>query len=207
MGRYASLAFLWRIRGRGNGQGITSDIHPHRSKKIIFISRPKPDLNFCPLVTFAQRMRTLSRIALSNFIIPTLFSIAQLVVVYRSVNVLVVNEIVFVNTMLAVFGVAFATVWAGKIGRREAEIELWEDASQTDEDAMEKRPARAFAFPGLGSWRVANAPQTLTFGSTKLEGPGLSALDGIGPENGHGRGTFRFRAPVVCCRFNACLVF
>ncbi|KAF9234383.1 hypothetical protein BU15DRAFT_22282, partial [Melanogaster broomeanus] len=96
---YASVVFLWTLRKRGmNREGITSDISPDRA-------------------TFAHRIRTLSRIALSNFIIPSLFSIAQLIVVYRNVNVLIVNEIVLANTMIAVFGVVFATVWVGKEGR------------------------------------------------------------------------------------------
>ncbi|KAF8551394.1 hypothetical protein OG21DRAFT_286145 [Imleria badia] len=149
---YASLAFLWTIRDMGNGLGVTSNIHPTR-------------------VTFSQRMRTLSRIALSNFIIPTLFSIAQLVVVYRSVNVVVVNEIILVNTMLAVFGVVFATLWAGNAGRREAQMDIWEDRSRTDDDTVAKRRPRMFSFPGLGTWRAASSPPALSFGSTGYTAP------------------------------------
>lgn len=134
-------------------------------------------------------MRTLSRIALSNFMIPSLFSIAQLVVVYRNVNVLIVNEIVLVNTMLAVFGVVFATVWAGNAGRREAQMDLWEDTSRTEDDAVAKRHPRAFSFPGLGTWRVA--PQTLTFESTGYSAPtdaGFMERDEIVSEKGNNRG-------------------
>ncbi|KAF8141358.1 hypothetical protein EV363DRAFT_1391827 [Boletus edulis] len=148
---YASLAFLWTIRDRGNRQGVTSDIHPNRA-------------------TFAQRMRTLSRIALSNFIIPSIFSIAQLIVVYRNVNVLMLNDVVLVNTMLAVFGVVFATVWAGNVSQRETRIDLWEDAHPADDGAVEKHPRR-FAFPGLGTWRVASAHQTLAVGSMEYTTP------------------------------------
>lgn len=130
-------------------------------------------------------MRILSRIALSNFIFPSLFSIAQLIVVYRNVNALIVNEIVLVNSMVAVFGVVFATVWAGKVIRRDAELDGWDDASDSDE---EKRPTRrAFAFPGLGSWRIASAPQTVTFESAGYAVPSLpmenGGFDGIGVEN------------------------
>ncbi|KAF8548013.1 hypothetical protein OG21DRAFT_816128, partial [Imleria badia] len=149
---YASLAFLWTIRDRGNGQGVTSNIHPNR-------------------VTFSQRMRTLSRIALSNFIIPSLFSIAQLVVVYRNVSVPTVNDIILVNAMLAVFGVVFATLWVGNAGRREAQMDLWEDTSRPDDDAVAKRHPRMFSFPGLGTWRVARSPPTLSFGSTGHTAP------------------------------------
>ena len=146
-----------------------------------------------PLVTFAQRMRTLSRIALSNFFIPSLFSIAQLIVVYRDVNVLVVNEIVLVNTMLAVFGVVFATVWSGNISRREAEINLREDASPIDDDAMANRHPRAFAIPGLETWHVASSPPTLTFRSIgrtlPTDGTGLSVHGAFDSEKGNGQGT------------------
>jgi len=31
---YASLAFLWTIRDRGNGQGVTSNIHPNRGERL-----------------------------------------------------------------------------------------------------------------------------------------------------------------------------
>jgi len=148
---YASLAFLWTIRDRGNRQGVTSNIYPNRA-------------------TFAQRMRTLSRIALSNFIIPSVFSIAQLIVVYRNVNVLIVNEVVLVNTMLAVFGVVFATVWAGNVSQRKTRIDLWEDAPPIDDGVLEKQPRR-FAFPGLGTWHVASAPQTLAVGSIEYTTP------------------------------------
>jgi hypothetical protein len=108
----------------------------------------------------------LSQIALSNFIIPSLFSIAQLVVVYRIVDVLIVNEMVLVNTMLAVFGVVFATVWAGNVGRRAAQINLRENTSRTDDDAVARRHPRPLAFPGLGTWCLASSPPTLPFGST-----------------------------------------
>ena len=162
LGRYASIAFLWTIRDRGDRQGVTSNIHPNRSKQFSFLSF-QTILNFGASVTFAQRMRILSRIALSNFIIPSLFSIAQLIVVYRNVNVLIVNDIILVNSMLAVFGVVFATVWAGSASRREVQLEQWENTSPTDDDLAKPR---RFAFPGLGTWHVASTPPTLTFGST-----------------------------------------
>ncbi|KAH0836877.1 hypothetical protein J3R83DRAFT_8672 [Lanmaoa asiatica] len=166
---YASLAFLWTIRDRGSSLGVTSNIHPHR-------------------VTFAQRMRTLSRIALSNFLVPSLFSIAQLVVVYHNVDPLVVNEIVFVNTMLAVYGVVFATVWSGNVGRNEARTDQLRDASRPS-DGPAKRPPRTFGFSGLGTWRVASSPPTLTFGSTgyssPMEGAVLTARGEIDSEKGN----------------------
>ena len=145
-------------------------------------------------------MRTLSHIALSNFIIPSLFSIAQLVVVYRNVDVLIVNEIVLVNTMLAVFGVVFATVWAGNVGRRAAQIE---DTSRTDDDVVARRHPRAFAFPGLGTWRVASSPPTLPFGSTEYtvptEGVGLITRDSEKVNNGGMSSLKWVRAGRSCC--------
>ena len=61
--------------------------------------------------TFTDRLRTLFWVAATNFVVPVLFSLAQIIVVYREVDVLVVNDIVLVNTSIAVIGVIFATVW------------------------------------------------------------------------------------------------
>ena len=52
-------------------------------------------------------------VAATNFVVPVLFSLVQIIVVFHEVNVLVVNDIVLVNTSIAVIGVVFATVWAG----------------------------------------------------------------------------------------------
>lgn len=66
-----------------------------------------------PLASFADTVRTLFWVAATNFVVPVLFSLVQIIVVYRDVNVFVVNDIVLVNTSIAVIGVVFATVWAG----------------------------------------------------------------------------------------------
>lgn len=53
--------------------------------------------------------------AVSSFALPFLFSIAQVVVVLQptgKVSPAIINQIVLVNTSLAVVGVVFATVWA-----------------------------------------------------------------------------------------------
>lgn len=63
--------------------------------------------------SFADTVRTLLWVAATNFVVPVLFSLAQIIVVYRGVDVLVVNDLVLVNTSVAVIGVVFATVWAG----------------------------------------------------------------------------------------------
>jgi len=136
-------------------------------------------------------MRTLFHIALSNFILPSLFSIVQLIVFYRDTDTKVVNDIILVNTMLAVFGVVFATVWAGNVRRREAQINLQEDTSQAG-DVEAKRQPRPFAFPGLGTWRVASSPPTLAFGSTghavPTENVGLNTRDEVDLEKRIRRG-------------------
>lgn len=53
--------------------------------------------------------------AVSSFALPFLFSIAQVIVVLQptgKVKPAIINQIVLVNTSLAVVGVVFATVWA-----------------------------------------------------------------------------------------------
>jgi hypothetical protein len=58
-------------------------------------------------------------IAITNFVFPVLFSLVQIIIVYCEVNPVVVNDIVLVNTSIAVIGVVFATVWAGSGHRNE----------------------------------------------------------------------------------------
>lgn len=91
-------------------------------------------------------MRTLFRIALTNFLVPTMFSIAQFICVYRNVDAMILNQIVLANTMIATFGVAFATVWAGKTRREEAQIL---------DSKRNNTTSRLLAVFGLG--RLANA--------------------------------------------------
>lgn len=63
--------------------------------------------------SFADTVRTLLWVAATNFVVPCLFSLVQIIVVFHEVDVLIVNDIVLVNTSIAVIGVVFATVWAG----------------------------------------------------------------------------------------------
>lgn len=67
-------------------------------------------------------MRILFTIALTNFVVPAIFSIVQFACVYRNVSMVTLDQIILVNLMLATFGVAFATVWAGSANRQEAYI-------------------------------------------------------------------------------------
>ncbi|KAG9312754.1 hypothetical protein JVU11DRAFT_7188 [Chiua virens] len=71
--------------------------------------------------TIAQRMRTIFRIALTNFVIPTVFSIAQFVSLYHGAGMTVLNQLVFINMMLSTFGVVLATIWASSITRQEGQ--------------------------------------------------------------------------------------
>ncbi|KAG1847988.1 hypothetical protein C8R48DRAFT_730977 [Suillus tomentosus] len=137
---YASIAFLWAIRLRRKYRSsVESEISPRRT-------------------TFGQRMRTLFYISVSNFVFPSLLSLAQLVVVYKNVYVLTVNEIVLVNTMVAVIGVVFATVWAGSVN--------YQDEKTEPDGVFEK--AQAASFDGPGTWKVATAQPSLTMGSTAI---------------------------------------
>lgn len=77
---------------------------------------------------------------------------------YKNVYVLTVNEIVLVNTMVAVIGVVFATVWAGSVN--------YQDEKTEPDGVFEK--AQAASFDGPGTWKVATAQPSLTMGSTAI---------------------------------------
>ncbi|KAK1235433.1 hypothetical protein PQX77_001346 [Marasmius sp. AFHP31] len=94
---YASGFFLWRLH-----------LHQRETREtdsFAIYSRTR--------VSFGERLKYLFWIAVSNFIFPMLFSLVQIVIVYREVNFVIVNDIILANTMIAVIGVVFATVWAG----------------------------------------------------------------------------------------------
>lgn len=95
---YASSVFLWTLWSkRKNKHGsVTSSVK----------------------LSFRMRLQTLFWIALSNFTIPALFSVAQIIVIYREVNPVIINQIILANTSIAVIGVVFATVWAGSVTRQ-----------------------------------------------------------------------------------------
>ncbi|KAF9226669.1 hypothetical protein BS17DRAFT_697636 [Gyrodon lividus] len=100
---YASTLFLWKLglRTKTAPGAVTAN-----SK-----------------LSFTKRLKTLFWIAVSNFVFPALFSIAQIIVVYREVDPVVINQIVLVNTSIAVIGVVFATVWAGSVKKRMDEAD------------------------------------------------------------------------------------
>ncbi|KAI6143811.1 hypothetical protein BKA82DRAFT_4183599 [Pisolithus tinctorius] len=146
---YASVAFLWSVRIRlSNRQGITSDIRPTRT-------------------SFAMRLRMISRIAATNFIIPTLFSIAQIIIVYLGVNTASINSVVLVNTMITVFGAVFATVWVGKERRQD----------EADQSAREMKLKVGEGKMNSGSaldWKVATVQSSSVRMEMKSGAPGIS---------------------------------
>jgi len=77
--------------------------------------------------------------------------------VYKNVYVLTVNEIVLVNTMVAVIGVVFATVWAGSVNYQD---------EKTEPGMFEK--AQNMPFDGPGTWKVATVQPNLTMGSMAI---------------------------------------
>ncbi|KAI6019154.1 hypothetical protein EDC04DRAFT_2739392, partial [Pisolithus marmoratus] len=145
---YASVAFLWSVRIRlFNRQGITSDIRPAQS-------------------TFSMRLRMISRIAATNFLIPTLFSIGQIIIVYLGVNTGTVNSVVLVNTMITVFGAVFATVWVGKEKRQDEE----------DQRAREMKLKIGEGRMNSGSelnWKVATVQSDSVERGVKRGAPGV----------------------------------
>ncbi|KAG6380031.1 hypothetical protein JVT61DRAFT_8111 [Boletus reticuloceps] len=107
---YASIAFIWTIRT------YKTDTMPWSLMSALTFRQS----------SLAARIRILTNLALSNFIIPTLISIVQLVVLFRvgAKHPFLVNDIALVNARVSAFGVVFATIWAGKEHRREANTSL-----------------------------------------------------------------------------------
>jgi len=78
-------------------------------------------------------------IAITNFVFPVLFSLVQIIIVFREVNLIVINDVVLVNTSIAVIGVVFATVWAGSGHRNDSRIHL---SGRTPADPSDGTPAK-----------------------------------------------------------------
>lgn len=69
------------------------------------------DLSACP-ETFPARLRTLFWIATSNFVIPVMLNLVQLIYVFRDPEFLHGTYIFFVNNYVQIIGVLLATVWS-----------------------------------------------------------------------------------------------
>ncbi|KLO08017.1 hypothetical protein SCHPADRAFT_623851 [Schizopora paradoxa] len=90
---YASSLFLFSLSRRRNSRHDSGEVSFGRA-------------------TFAQRLRVIFWFAVYSFVFPLLFSIAQLVIIFRlSVDLSTMNQIILVNTSVAVIGVVYATVW------------------------------------------------------------------------------------------------
>ncbi|KAG6373717.1 hypothetical protein JVT61DRAFT_6391 [Boletus reticuloceps] len=107
---YASIAFIWTIRT------YKTDTMPWSLMSALTFRQS----------SLAARIRILTNFALSNFIVPTLISVVQLVLLFRvgAKHPFLVNDIALVNARVSAFGVVFATIWAGKEHRREANTSL-----------------------------------------------------------------------------------
>ncbi|TFK48118.1 hypothetical protein OE88DRAFT_1810801 [Heliocybe sulcata] len=94
----------------------------------VFLSKLHPHIHGgC----FARKLKALFYIALSNFVFPVIFSLVQIIFIYRSNDFEAINDIIQVNTSIAVIGVVFATVWAGFERSSHQSVE----AGQTDTEA------------------------------------------------------------------------
>ncbi|KAM5530041.1 hypothetical protein V8D89_016286 [Ganoderma adspersum] len=62
--------------------------------------------------SYTARIRTLFWIALSNFIFPVIFDVAQLVLIFRDPNYIEGAYVISVNTYVSILGVLFSTIWA-----------------------------------------------------------------------------------------------
>ena len=72
-----------------------------------------------PTVSFGYRLKVLFYIATTNFVVPALFSLIQIITLYRETDQEVTNDIVLVNTNISVILVVFASIWAGSWARSE----------------------------------------------------------------------------------------
>ncbi len=62
--------------------------------------------------SWAQRIRTLYYIAVSNFVFPILFNIAEIAVIFYDPNFFHGAIVVTVNCYVTIIGVLLATIWA-----------------------------------------------------------------------------------------------
>ena len=71
------------------------------------------------VILIGSTLEALFWIAVSNFVIPVVLSIAQLVALWASKNIFVVAPIMIVNIYVEIIGVLLATVWVGSQWREE----------------------------------------------------------------------------------------
>ena len=98
---------------------------------------------------------------------PVLFSLAQIIVVYRDVNILIITDIVLINTSIAVIGVVFATVWAGTAHWAQTHSQTVLDMSEPSRVVFQQRSDLSGVSSGLvdGGDQVVELPATSGSGS------------------------------------------
>ncbi|KAI0326460.1 hypothetical protein GY45DRAFT_109113 [Cubamyces sp. BRFM 1775] len=146
---YASGFFLYRLMLHNKESRRVMSRKTSECKRL-WTRMKTSRLTAAHLASFADTIRTLLWVAATNFVVPVLFSLAQIIVVYRDVDVLVVNDIVLVNTSVAVIGVVFATVWAGS-------AQWASDQSRTALNGSE--PSRIIFQDRFGDSEVGNAEE------------------------------------------------
>ncbi|KAI0669089.1 hypothetical protein C8Q78DRAFT_958983, partial [Trametes maxima] len=69
-------------------------------------------VSIIPRHTLSSRLRTLFWIAVSNFVLPVLLNLAQLIFVFRDSSFLHGTYVFLVNTYVQILGVLLATIWS-----------------------------------------------------------------------------------------------
>ncbi len=67
---------------------------------------------FLTVILLGSTLEALFWIAVSNFVIPVMLSITQLIMMWISKNVMIVAPICMVNVYVEIIGVLLATIWA-----------------------------------------------------------------------------------------------
>ncbi|KAM5530900.1 hypothetical protein V8D89_015432 [Ganoderma adspersum] len=97
---YVSTAFLLRIHSGAK----FNEKQPQPAAKGSYIALSGG--------SYAARIRTLFWIALSNFVFPVIFDVAQLVLIFRDPDYIEGAYIISVNSYVSILGVLFSTIWA-----------------------------------------------------------------------------------------------
>ena len=87
-------------------------------------------------------------IAVSNFVIPVMLSIAQLVMIWTSRNIMIVAPICMVNIYVEIIGVLLATIWANRSQWRDentpvlttARVEMDESTKEFTSVSIDAKP-------------------------------------------------------------------
>lgn len=105
---YLAGAFIYRLRSR-----LKVSERGHTKGNVIryFTPHPLTDNAVCS-ARLIERMRWLYWIAISNFVLPCILSLVQLVLIFRDSNFLVSTYVNLVNNYVDIIGVIFATVWS-----------------------------------------------------------------------------------------------